>query len=92
LRTTLADLTADKPNAELFAANGRSLWTAQGVKGLSELLASFGALKSLDLLERKMDGTTRSYRYRATFPEDFAVVNMSLDPDNKITALQIRSQ
>jgi CubicO group peptidase (beta-lactamase class C family) len=92
LRTTLADLTADKPNTDSFAPDDHDLWTAQRVKGLSELLESFGALESLDLIERKENGTKRSYRYRATFTETFAMVNMSLDGNDKISALQIRSQ
>jgi CubicO group peptidase (beta-lactamase class C family) len=92
LLSTLADLAADQPNLESFALDGRGLWAPERVKGLSERLKSFGALKSIDLLDHVEDTKSRSYTYRATFADQLALVNLTLDSAHQITALQVRPE
>jgi hypothetical protein len=92
LGTTLAELAADSPNLESFAPEERSIWMPERIKGLSERLKSFGALKSMSLLESKNEAGLRHYKYRAEFVEGPMLVDLFLNRDGKITALQVRSE
>jgi hypothetical protein len=92
LRTTLAELTAGNPNLEWFAPEERSNWKPERIKGLGEILKSLGALKSVELLERKSEDSTRHYKYRAQFANGPMLVNLWVNRDGKISALNVRSE
>jgi CubicO group peptidase (beta-lactamase class C family) len=92
LRTTLAELAADNPNLESFAPEERSIWIPERIKGLSERLKSFGALKSMSLLESKNEDGSHHCKYRAEFADGPMVVDLYLNRDGKIAALQVRSE
>jgi CubicO group peptidase (beta-lactamase class C family) len=85
LRDTLAGIAAGKPNLESFAPDQRKDWTPAETQEVAEFLKSFGALKSLDLLESKMDSALRRYRYRAAFVDGRTLlVSIAIDGDGKI--------
>jgi CubicO group peptidase (beta-lactamase class C family) len=92
VRTTLADLAANKPNLESFDPTSRPIWAPERIKGLSAFVKSLGALKSIDLLERKEDNGSRLYTYRAEFADHTMLVNLTLDRDDKITAFRVHPE
>jgi CubicO group peptidase (beta-lactamase class C family) len=92
LRITLVDLAAGHPNLDSFPVDQRKNWLPERIQGLSELLQRMGAVKSIDLLERKRDGTMIIYKYLVVFADRNMIVNLTLDPDGKMNGLQIRSQ
>jgi hypothetical protein len=88
LRDTLAGIAAGKPNLESFAPDSRKDWTPAETQEVAEFLKSFGALKSLDLLESKADSTLRRYRYRAAFVDGRTLlVSIAIDGDGKIASM-----
>jgi CubicO group peptidase (beta-lactamase class C family) len=93
LRSTLADLGSGHLNLDSFAPAQRDVWTPARTKRLGEVVKSFGLLESLDLLKRDdSDTQSRSYAYRATFANRLALVNLTLNSSDKITALQILAE
>jgi CubicO group peptidase (beta-lactamase class C family) len=89
LRSTLADLASAHLNLDSFAPDQRDSWTPNRTKRLGEVVQSFGPLESLDLLKRDdTERESRSYSYRATFSKRLAEVNLTLNPSQKITALE----
>jgi len=92
LSTTLVELAADKPSLGSFASEERSMWLPERIKGLSERLKSLGTLNSLSLLESKNEDSLRHYIYRAAFADAAMQVDLYLNQDGKIAALQVRSE
>lgn len=92
LRTALTELAAGKVNLEVFAPEERSAWMPERIKGLSERLKSFGPVQSLALVESKNEDGSRHYKYRAEFADGPMMVDLYLNRDNKVTALQVRSE
>ena len=89
VRTTLDDLAANKPNLDSFVPDQRDVWAPERIKGLSAFVKSLGALKSIDLLERKEDKGSRLYTYRAEFADHAMLVDLTLDRDSKINAFRV---
>lgn len=92
LGTILTDLTTGKVNLESFASEERNLWTPERIRGFSERLKPFGALKSLSLVESKNEEGLRHYKYRCEFAEGPMMVDLYLSRDNKISGLRVRSE
>ena len=92
VRTTLADLATGHVNVDSFPLNQREHWVAERIRGLSKVLQQAGSLKSIELLERKSDGTMNLYKYLAVFAERNMIINLILDSNGGISGLQIRSQ
>jgi CubicO group peptidase (beta-lactamase class C family) len=92
LRGTLADLAAGHLNLESFPVDQRKIWTAENISRLSEFWKGLGALKSMDLIERRQEGTLSIYKYFAEYPNQGVIVTLTLDADGKINALQIHPQ
>ena len=91
-RTTFGDLITGHPNLESFAPEERKDWEPDHIKRLSEFLKSLGALKSIDLLERKEDGGSRLYKYRTAFTDRTLLVGFTLDKDSRFFDWQIRRE
>jgi hypothetical protein len=91
LRTILGELAAGQVNLESFTPEGRSAWVPERIQGLSERVKSFGSVKSLSLLESKNDGL-HHYKYRVECPDGPMMVDLYLNRDKKIAALQVRSE
>jgi hypothetical protein len=91
-RTTFSDMVAGRPNLESFAPEERKDWEPDHIKSLSEFLKSLGTLKSIDLLERKEDGGSRLYKYRAAFTDRTLLVGFTLDKDGRFFDWQIRTE
>jgi CubicO group peptidase (beta-lactamase class C family) len=92
LRTTLAELATGQVNLDSFAPEGRSAWVPERIKGLSERLKSFGSVKSLSLLESQNEDGLHHNKYRVEFADGPMMVDLYLNRDEKITALQVRSE
>lgn len=92
LGTTLKDLAAGNPNLESFAPQERSIWVPERITGLGERLTSLGALKSMSLLESKNEDGSHRYKYRGEFVDGAMLIDLALDRDGKVVALQIRSE
>jgi CubicO group peptidase (beta-lactamase class C family) len=92
LRTTLAALAAGRVNLDSFAPDERTAWIPDRIKGLSERLKSFGPVESLSLVDSKNEHGSRHYKYRAECADGPMMVDLDLNHDKKITALQIRSE
>jgi len=88
---TLADLTAGHANFSSFSPDSQKDWVPERIHGLSELLKSLGKLKSIDLIERKQDGSSCDYKYLAVFNSRTMVVNLTLGRDGLIDGFQILS-
>lgn len=57
------------------------------IQGFQQALRSFGAFRSISLLARETKGEARSYRYRAVFGETTLVIDCTVMPDGRISAL-----
>lgn len=62
------------------------------IKNDKERLASFGSLKSFQLVERKEDGGGVFLRYRATFQNETLNVSVSLNAAGKIQGIGLRPE
>lgn len=62
------------------------------IKGSQDKLASLGALKTFELLERKDSDDGRSLEYRAVFENETLRAPFSLDKDGKIRGVMIRPE
>jgi CubicO group peptidase (beta-lactamase class C family) len=89
-RTALGDMVAGTPKLETFTPQERTEWVPERIKGLSEFLKSVGALKSVDLLERKEEGGSRVYNYRVEFAERTLLVGFKLGKDEKFFEWHVR--
>jgi CubicO group peptidase (beta-lactamase class C family) len=58
-----------------------------GIQGFQQALRSFGPFRSLSLLAREAKGNARSYRYQAVFGETSLAIDVTLTPDDRISAL-----
>jgi CubicO group peptidase (beta-lactamase class C family) len=84
LKSTLEQITTGKADPEKFSKEFRSALFPDRVEDLRAELKRLGALKSLDLLERKQEDDGRKYTYRGTFSEGQRVVELVLEPEDKI--------
>jgi hypothetical protein len=58
------------------------------IEDVRDSLKQLGPLESLELLERKQDGSDRTSRYRAKFRETERGFELRLTPDGKIASLR----
>jgi CubicO group peptidase (beta-lactamase class C family) len=91
VRSSLADLTAGHTNVSSFSPDSQKDWVPERINGLSELLKSLGKLKSIDLIERKQDGSSCEYEYLAMFNNRAMIVNLTLGTHGLIDGFQIVS-
>jgi hypothetical protein len=91
VRSSLADLTAGHTNVSSFSPDSQKDWVPERINGLSELLKSLGKLKSIDLIERKQDGSSCEYKYLAMFNNRAMIVNLTLGTHGLIDGFQIVS-
>ncbi|MGB2628491.1 MAG: serine hydrolase domain-containing protein [Candidatus Acidiferrum sp.] len=92
LRTTLTELADGKVNLDSFALDARTDWIPERILGLSERLRSFGPARSLSLLESQNEEDLHHYKYRVEFADGPMLIDLYLNRDKKITALQVRSE
>jgi len=87
LPSILTDASQGKVDAALFSPGAQEM--VNFIRKLGpEFLHRAGELQSLTLLERRIDGNQRGYRYRAKFQSKTVVWAFALTPDGKILGLQ----
>ncbi len=74
-------------DAEPFTPEGWKRLYPLDIQGFQQALRSFGAFRSISLLARETKGDARSYRYRAVFGETTLVIDCTVMPDGRISAL-----
>jgi CubicO group peptidase (beta-lactamase class C family) len=84
LKSVIDDITSGKADPEKFTKEFRSALFPDGVKDLAAELKRLGALKSVELLERKQLDDGRKYTYRGTFSEGQRVIEFVLQSEDKI--------
>ena len=87
LRSILTDAAQGTADASLFSPGAQEMVNFIRKVG-PEFLQRAGDLQSLTLLERRIDGNQRGYRYRAKFQNKTVVWAFALTLDGKILGLQ----
>jgi len=87
LRSILTDAAQGTADASLFSPGAQEMVNFIRKVG-PEFLQRAGDLQSLTLLERRIDGNQRGYRYRAKFQNKTVVWAFALTLDGKISGLQ----
>lgn len=87
LRQVLVDAQQGKAEESRFAPEAQQLVTFVRRVG-PEYLGKLGALKTFNLLERRTQGNTQVYRYRAVFGATPLQRTFVLNQDNKILSLE----
>lgn len=87
LKGVLTDAAQGKVDASLFSPGSQEMVNFIRKVG-PEFLHPAGELQSLTLLERRIDGDQRGYRYRAKFQNKAVVWTFALTPNGMILGLQ----
>ena len=87
LHETLQEISDGKADPNAFAPDFRARLFPDLIEDLRDNLKPLGPLESLELLERKQDGSDRTFRYRAKFREIELELDFRLTPDGKIASL-----
>ena len=88
LRETLQKISDGKADPDAFTPDLRSRLFPDLIEDVRDSLKQLGPLESLELLERKQDGSDRTFRYRAKFRETEREFVFHLTPDGKIASLR----
>ncbi|AMV40804.1 serine hydrolase domain-containing protein [Planctomyces sp. SH-PL62] len=91
LRGMMEGATKGEFDPDLFTAEANERLVPR-IKDDKERLASFGALKSFELLERKADDEGTRLRYRAVFESQRLKVSFMLDKEGKIRGAGIQPE
>ncbi|MDC8756979.1 hypothetical protein [Janthinobacterium fluminis] len=86
LRAVLLHIAAGKATMEGYTE--RAAAAAQGQE-MGARLRAYGALQALQLLERKVDGENRVYRYRAVYAQGPVLVDVTFGKGARIDRLQL---
>ncbi len=87
-QSVMQKIAAEKADPNDFAPEVRAKLFPDLVKAWAKRTVNLGAIKSVELLERKQDGDHREYTYRATFDSLKIVYCMTLNPDHQILSLR----
>jgi CubicO group peptidase (beta-lactamase class C family) len=87
-RNFLQSAAQGKADPELFTRDARKRWSSDRLKEFQTVLNDLGEVKSIDLLERKEEGSLRIYRYRINFAERPLSYILKLNSDSKIAELE----
>jgi D-alanyl-D-alanine carboxypeptidase len=77
----------EKPLSAEFAAKVRPYWTAN-----QEYFQAIGPPRTIEPVERSVEGTTRVYRYRVRYTDTSRLVLVTLDADSRIAAMQAEEE
>jgi hypothetical protein len=72
-------------NQETLTPEAATTFKPEDLKGYRDYFDDLGAIKKVELVERKEEGGVRTYRYRVTFERDDHVLALGLDPQEKVT-------
>lgn len=92
LKSELAQMAAGKYNKDLYTPQLSAIIEAQMKAGLPAIVSGFGALQSIELLERSNNSGNRFYRYRLTFKNTTLLAPCTFDKDNKISGLSFQQE
>ena len=91
-REVLQKIAEGKADPEWFTPDWRKELFPDRIKALGEFVKSLGALKSLDLVERKEEDGLPAYTYRAAFSDRTMLLRLTLSPDGKIAGMRLASE
>jgi len=91
-REVLQKIAEGKADPEWFTPDRRKELFPDRIKALGEFVKSLGALKSLDLVERKEEDGLPAYTYRAAFSDRTMLLRLTLSPDGKIAGMRPASE
>jgi CubicO group peptidase (beta-lactamase class C family) len=91
VKEVLQKTTDGKLTADLFTPEAATP-ILNGSKQAADFLKTLGALKKIELLERREEGEARIYRYRLSYETMNLVYTAVLVKDNKIAGLQLRPE
>lgn len=91
-REVLQKIAEGKADPEWFTPDRRKEFFPDRIKALGEFVKSLGALKSLDLVERKQEDGLPAYTYRAAFSDRTMLLRLTLSPDGKIAGMRLASE
>jgi len=91
-REVLQKIAEGKADPEWFTPDRRKELFPDRIKALGEFVKSLGALKSLDLVERKEEDGLPAYTYRAAFSGRTMLLRLTLSPDGKIAGMRLVSE
>jgi CubicO group peptidase (beta-lactamase class C family) len=89
VREVLQKIAEGKADPEWFTLDWRKEIFPDRIKASGEFLKTLGALKSLDLVERKEEDALPAYAYRAAFGDRTILLRLTLSPDGKIAGMQL---
>ncbi|MEC5160815.1 MULTISPECIES: hypothetical protein [unclassified Janthinobacterium] len=92
VRQVLLDAAEGKVAPQQFTERARAAMFPDEAKALGASLRGYGALDSLQLLERKVDGEDRLYRYRAAYAKASVLVDITYNKGGRIGLLQARPE
>lgn len=92
VRAVVSELAKGSLAGGVFNAKAAAMFPPSWLKSLSEQMGELGALRSVELLERKPDGEMRGYRYRFIYTEQRLLVAVTFDKANKIDQLMLRPE
>jgi hypothetical protein len=90
-QTSNHDVCATR-DPEWFTPDRRKELFPDRIKAFGEFVKSLGALKSLDLVERKEEDGLPAYTYRAAFSDRTMLLRLTLSPDGKIAGMRLASE
>lgn len=76
----------------LFTTNLASSLNASVKSGMSDALRNPGAIRSIVLVERQINGDKRQYRYRVTYANDSLFFVCTFNKDEKVTGFGIHPE
>ena len=92
VRELVAQIARGRVEPGQLSDNAAAIYTEARVKSIAGQMSELGALKSVELIERKVDGETRSYRYRFMFANETVLAGVKFDKANRIDQLSLRPE
>ena len=74
---------------EILTPEMRAAVVPDGLRDTGEFLRSLGPRRPLQLLERRVEGALRVYRYRAATPEGTLLFTCALTQEEKIAGMRV---
>jgi hypothetical protein len=92
VRQILLNAAEGRVAPEQFTERAGAAMFPDQAKTLGANLRGYGALDTLQLLERKVDGEDRLYRYRAAYAKASVLVDITFNKGGRIGLLQARPE
>lgn len=89
VRTMLLEYAEGKVAPERYTERAGAALFPGPAKQLEACLRGFGALDTLQLLERKTDGEDRQYRYRALYRNAAALVDITFNKAGRVSRFSV---